>query len=176
MENLRFKIGDLVWWARFDSKEACLECPDCAGTGRLRVIMGDDTIVSIECEGCRRGYQPATGYLKIYERTARAQTAIVTGAEIDGDKVEWRLSESYRVSDDCLFDNEQDCLARAQQLAAEYDQRERDQISKKEKPTRSWGWNARIKEAERQIEYHTKKLSVASIKAKEDKAAKEPQS
>ena len=49
--NIKYKIGDHVWRAGFGSTDNYVTCPDCAGTKRLRVIMGDESVVSIACAG-----------------------------------------------------------------------------------------------------------------------------
>lgn len=172
---MKYEIGQQVWRATFDSREAFVVCPDCAGTGRLRVMFADDTVVSIECAACGPGYNPPTGRIKVYDRQPAARLTTITGVEISAGKTEWRTSDSYIVQDEDLFDNEADCLVRAQAIATEYDRAERERVNKKEKDTKTWGWNAHyhrreIKDAQRRIEYHTAKLAVASLKAKEDKA------
>lgn len=60
-------------------------------------------------------------------------------------------------------------------MAAEADAEELRRIAEKEKPTRTWSWNAtyhrkEIKRCEESIARHRAKLSVASLKAKEDRS------
>lgn len=170
----RFQIGDQAWRATFDSTPAFVECPDCCGSGRLRVIMGDDTEVSIDCQNCKRGYLGPQGVLQVYDRTPRAEPVIVTGMEMDAERIRYRTSTSYLVDDADLFADEQQAVARAQEIGEQFGAEERARIANKEKDTRSWAWNASyhrkaIKEAQRQIDYHTSKLAVASLKAKEAK-------
>lgn len=172
---MKYEIGQQAWMACFEAQEAYIVCPDCAGTGRLRVTFADDTTVSIECSACGPGYNPPTGRIKVYDRRPVARPVTITGVEITAGKTEWRTSASYIVQEENLFDNEADCLARAKVIAVEHDLAERDRVNHKEKPGKTWGWNAHyhrreIKEAQRRIEYHTAKLAVASLKAKEDKA------
>ena len=113
----------------------------------------------------------------MYERRPRASLETIVGCEIEGEKIEWRTNETYRVDETKLFDNEEDCMAAAREMAAQFDEEERKKILTKEKDTRSWAWNAsyhrrEIKEAQRRIEYHSSKLAVASLKAKEHKKEK----
>lgn len=59
-------------------------------------------------------------------------------------------------------------------MAAHADTAERARILGKEKGGRSWAWNAthhrrEIKTAQERIAYHTSKLAVAALNAKEDK-------
>lgn len=173
---MRFEIGQDVWRATFDSRDAAIICPDCAGEGRIRVILADDTKLSIGCELCRYGYDNPTGRVRIYERTARAEPTHVTGVEINGQETRWRVWESYIVDDGDLFLTQAEALTRAEEIAVVAAQEELARIGRREKPTHTWAWNAsyhrkQIREAQRQIEYHTAKLNVAKIKAKEPVSA-----
>jgi hypothetical protein len=171
---MKYEIGQQVWWAVWEATTDYVECPDCAGTARVRVMLPDDTIVSIECEGCRRGYDGATGRIQVYKREAAAKRVTITGVEIDDGKTEWKHTGSYRSPEDSLFDNEADALACAQKHAAEEDLAERERVNKKEKPLKSWAWHAHyhrkcIKDAQRLIDYHTARLAVANIKKRDEK-------
>lgn len=68
MTEPKFKIGDTVWHATFGMTETWVTCPDCGGTGRLRVTFHDETQVSIECNRCGPGYEPPTGRIKCWDR------------------------------------------------------------------------------------------------------------
>lgn len=177
--GLKFSIGQRLWLASFDAVTNHVVCPDCGGTGRVRVIHHDETMLSIECAGCQSGYDKPSGYVKVYDRKGKATEVIVTGIEMEKGQPRYRTDKSYFVEDADLFETEADCIARAQEKAAEYDAEERAKVAAKEKPTRTWSWNAHyhrreIKEAKRRLEYHTSKLAVASIKAKEDRRALNP--
>ncbi len=171
---MRFQIGQVAWIATFEARETSIECPDCAGTGRLRVMFADDSVVSIDCSACGPGYNPPTGRIRVYDRSPSAKYTTITGVEVRA-KTEWRTADSYCVDDEDIFDNESDALSRAAEKAAEHDRAERDRVNHKEKDGKSWGWHAiyhrrEIKSAHAKIEYHTKKLAVANLKAKEVKA------
>lgn len=173
----RFQIGDQAWRATFDSTPAFVQCPDCCGSGRLRVIMGDDTEVSIDCQNCTRGCLGPQGVLEVYDRAPRADLVTITGIEMDADKITYRAQGApytWLVDDADLFADEQQAMARAQEIGDQLGAEERARIAHKEKDTRSWAWNAsyhrkEIKEAQRRIEYHTSKLAVAALKAKEER-------
>jgi hypothetical protein len=173
---MKYEIGQKLWLASWDSSEDWITCPDCGGTGRLRVTFHDETTVSIECAGCASGYNPPTGYVRVYNRHAKALPVTITGVEVRDGKTEWR-TDSHYCPDECdLYDNENDCLAGALLKAKKADQEEREKIGAKEKPTRTWSWNAtyhrkQIKEAQRNLEYHTKKLAAANLKSRSEKAA-----
>jgi hypothetical protein len=173
---MKYEIGQQVWYAGWESSPARIVCPDCAGEGRIRVLLPDDSMVSVNCVACQRGYDRPSGYIECYDRHAVAKLVTITGVEMDSGKTEWKTSESYRTSEDDLFDNEVDAYAAAKVKAEEADREERERIGKKHKDTRSWAWNAHyhraeIKRAEENIKYHTAKLAVASLKAKEEKVS-----
>ena len=89
-------------------------------------------------------------------------------------KILYNCSNAWHVSQEDLFDNSEDASAAAIQKCLELDKKDRDKVLRKEKDTRTWAWNASyhrncIKKAEKDIAYHTDKLNVASLKAKEDK-------
>lgn len=69
----------------------------------------------------------------------------------------------------------EEAQAAAAAMAVQWDADERAKIATKERDTRTWAWNAswhrgRIKDLERELAYHTSKLAVAAIKAKEKTA------
>lgn len=154
---MKYEIGQQVWFASWESQRARIVCPDCAGEGRIRVMLPDDSIVSVDCVACQRGYDRPSGYIECYDRHAVATLVTITGVEIEGGKAEWRADGHYRMPECDLFDNEVDAYAAANLKAAMADREEREQVGRKHKDTRSWAWNAHyhrkcIKEAHRQIE------------------------
>lgn len=177
----RFSIGDRVWLASFDSSDAYVTCPDCGGTGRLRVTFHNETTVSIECANCAAGYSSPTGRIKIYDRQPRAWEITVTGIEMTGIEVTYRLggdASSWRsAADGDVFATHDEAWMRARAVAEEAAEDERKRVYRKERDTRTWAWNAsyhrgEIKRALKSVEYHTSKLTVAALKAKEDKGSR----
>lgn len=184
----KYEIGQEIFWASFSSHTGTyVTCPDCGGTGRLRVTFHDETTVSIECKNCSRGYDPPTGRIHIYTRKGEAKKGRVSGIKISDDKVEYEAEYWYTASDGHFYKthnhvkedevclSESEAQSRADKMAAEHDAEERARIFGKEKDARSWAWNAsyhrkEIKEAERRLAYHTAKLNVAKVKAKEGAA------
>jgi hypothetical protein len=169
-----YQIGDAVWRPTYESQTAWVECPDCCGSGRLGVIMGDQTLVYVDCQNCQSGWEAPQGRLKVYDRSPKAKLETVVGIRIDDGKIEYQTTNSWCSLEDMLFTDEAEALIAARQLADLHSREERDRVLRKEKDTRSWAWNAsyhrgQIKRAREQIDYHTAKLNVASLKAKADK-------
>jgi hypothetical protein len=169
---VKYQIGDRVWRPTWDASPAYVTCPDCAGSGRIRLIMADETIVSIDCGGCRCGYEPPTGRVKVYDRRPTVEPGEITGIEVEPDGIKYRVSGCYGVREEELSADRDEAMAIATRRAEEFDAEERARIATKEKDTRSWAWNASyhrkcIRDAEKSIAYHKSKLAVAAVKAKE---------
>ena len=172
------QIGDRVWvWDFSNHAPDYVECPDCGGTGRLRVIFHDDTQASIECRNCSSGYNPPSGKIIIYRGMVSAKQGCITGISIESDGLKYTGEDFYGRSEAEVFDTKEEALAAGNVRQEEYQQEQKDKIAKKEKDTRTWAWNAsyhrnQIKKAEKDIEYHTAKLNVASLKAKVERKEK----
>lgn len=171
----RFAISSIVWRAAWESTPATVVCPDCGGEGRIRCLLHDDSMVSVECRGCSHGYEPPSGRLNVWDRKPLAKKGVVVGMEISSDKLEYRVTDGetvWIVPDEHIFSTEDEASACAVTMAETADREERERIATKEKDTRSWAWNVHyhrreIREAWRRIEYHTAKLAVARVKEKE---------
>lgn len=168
-------IGDTVWIGSWNSMSpSYIECPHCMGTGRLLVIFADDTEVSIECKNCSVGWDPPSGRIQVYEGAAYASQDTITGLVMENGELIYRLQKNYERNSNEVFDSESDAVSYAISKLEKQKQKQIEQIQKKEKDTRSWAWNAsyhrnEIKRSQKNIEYHSAKLAVASLKAKEDK-------
>ena len=179
MSRLRFNIGEVVYHASYDTSARSVECPHCLGTGRARIIFADETEVSIGCGNCALGYDLPSGKVTIWDAHAAVRARIISGFEQDHEKTQWKLEDvkgyCWTANDEDIFSTREAAEARATVLAAEATKWNEAKVYKKEKDTRSWAWNAsyhrkEIERAKEQIEYHEKKLRVACLKAKEQKA------
>ena len=178
----KFKIGDNVFMARYDKVENFVTCPDCGGSKRIRVLLHDDTEISIACGGCDPGgYEPPTGRIKQYAYTVFASPYTVTGVKITSDDVSYELNNfggaAYWSADKKdLFATVPEAVAcgEIQKLAHEADENKR--LMAKTKDAKSWAWNATyhrqcIKRLERDLEYHRSKVQICAAKANKEKAA-----
>src|ERR1035437_2248539 len=77
----KFKIGDTVFQARGEQTRIWITCPECCGDGWLRVILGDDSQVSIACVCCERGYEGSPGRISTYVFSADVHATQVVGTE-----------------------------------------------------------------------------------------------
>lgn len=170
-----FKVGDNVWYAKMESIEKSVRCPECFGLKYLTIIFGDQSEATIDCAGCQSGYEPPKGFITYHAWEPRAWRVTISGMDIRNDKITYWFTEGYGSSiENVLFQNQEAAEIRALELAEEHNQKEIKKINKKDKDHRNWSWHAhyhraRIREAEKALVYHTAKLNVAKTKSKEEK-------
>lgn len=171
---MKYKIGDVAWYASVDCYEGREPCPDCFGQCALTVIKGNGSQVSIACSGCASGYDPSKGYVTYYAWKEKVSQVTIDRIEQTATGVEYGHAVSYRVPESELFDTKEEASAKAEEKLKEHNAQEIARIHQKEKHNRTWSWNAHyhrdcIKRAEKDIVYHSAKLNVAKQKSKEEK-------
>ena len=140
--------------------------------------MGDDSQVTINCTGCEpAGYNPPNGYISYNEYFSEPQLLPISKVEktVAGGSYHLGFSggDYFSAEEDQVFDNKEDAKKKSVELAEKHNQEEIDRISKKEKNTHTWAWNATyhkgiIRKALKDIEYHIAKLTVADRLKKEE--------
>lgn len=172
-----------MWIARAGMSTVTKQCPHCLGSRIVTVLFGDGEKATFDCGLCARGYEGSFGVIEDYEYIASADQRTVGGVESEQSPKGIKYRYRYNVRDGCynisdgseVFATQEEALKRSSELAAIHHKAHADCLEwKKEDTKRTWAWNAsyhrrNIKEAQRQLEYHTKKLAVASAKSKEDK-------
>lgn len=168
-----FKIGDTVWVAFSQNTTKHVQCPHCFGRKFLTVILGDDSQVTIDCLGCSAGYEPPRGYLEIYEWKENVVQKKISGIETSTARpTRYHFNESAYEYDENVFATESEAMARAGILSKKRNEEEMDRLNhKKHNENRTWSWNAtyhrsELKRAKHDVEYHTAKLEVAKLHAK----------
>lgn len=176
MEKPKFNIGDKVWFARLRQVERWDTCPDCCGKRAVTIIFGDGSSASIDCGRCYPGgYAVSCGAVRRYEWSSDPVECLILGVERSQFKPIWTYQlESigrYSADESELFLTKEEADVRAAELAKEQKKEELDRLERRKHDDRkTWAWNASyhrkcIISAKRDLEYHTKKLSVASAKA-----------
>lgn len=165
----KFNIGDRVYHATWDQhhKES-RTCPECGGTGKIRVIRYDHSVAHISCVNCSTPFASSTGKVDVYIPTAYVDSHIISGMEISGDQVTYKANLGWG----CYMHlDEKDTFATVEeaQVKAEREAEVEAEFNQKHDRSQDWAWNAsyhkkQIKEAEKSIAYHTKKLNVANLK------------
>jgi len=176
--DARFKIGDRAFKANYGRHEKMVTCPDCLGSTKVRVILGDGTELAIDCGGCDPGgYRGSTGAVKQYDYSTEARPYTVTSVKVSMDGVEYELNHFgggvyWTAKDGELFATVEEAMADGERQRAEREADENKRLMAKTKDAKSWAWNATyhrkcIKDHEKQIEYHKTKVQICAAKAKE---------
>lgn len=171
----KFSYGEMVWCAEVRSTEKQVKCPDCFGMKYLRVMLGDDSVVTVDCPECERGYLGPQGTVTADDYAAVTEPHMITAIEYSDSDGEFRYGFYQRcgVEESRCFATQEEAVVRAAELQKEYEEREQKRFAAKEKPNRSWAWNATyhrgcLRRAQKYIEYHTKKLAMALEHKKEE--------
>jgi hypothetical protein len=162
----KFSYGEMVWCAEVAPTETRLTCPDCFGKKYLRVILGDDSEVTIDCPGCERGYLGPQGVIMSHDYAATVTARVVMGMEVWDGRFRYSFYQRSGVEESCCFATQEEASTRAVELQKEHEEQEQKRLDNKEKPNRTWAWNATyhrgcLRRANKDIEYHTKKLAMA---------------
>lgn len=170
----KFSYGEMVWCAEVRPTEKQVKCPDCFGMKYLRVTLGDDSVVTVDCQECERGYLGPQGTVTAHDYAATVETRMVTGIETWDGEFRYSFYQRSSVEESRCFATQEEATVRAAELQTEDEERERQRFAAKDKPNRSWGWNATyhrgcLRRAEKEIEYHTKKLAMALEHKKAEK-------
>ena len=166
------KIGDKVWYAQRKTVRETLVCPDCFGKKALTVIKGDGSQVSIACARCSQGYDPPEGVVFHHKQIMDVSQVMIDRVEQTVAGTEYGFRDCYRAPETDLFVSKKGAEKRAQELAEEHNQKEIARVNQKEKCNRTWAWHVyyhgqAIKNAKKDLAYHTARLNVAKTKAKE---------
>jgi len=169
---MKYKIGDLIWYAHMKYVSKTVTCPDCFGQKALTVIKGDGSQVSIDC-GCRHGCEGPRGYYEYTAYVPDVRQVAIQRIEIEGENISYGHSQNYSAQESDMFDNKEDAEKRAVELVAQHEVEELAKIYRKDKHNHTWAWHVRyhrecLKRAMKDIEYHSAKLNVAKVKAKQD--------
>lgn len=168
----KFNIGDIVYQAEANQDQVWITCPECAGSGRLRVILGDDSEVSIACVCCERGYEGSPGRIQTYEFRSRTSEDKVTGVEERLNYLTRYYFGCYSSEEINLFATREEALERAAVLVAEHAAEETKRLRYKEKQHKTWAWNVSywrrgIRNAQAEIARYEARLAVAPKNTKE---------
>jgi len=183
----KYAIGQDIWIAQCGVTTKYIVCPDCCGKRYLTVIMGDDSKVTVECTGCRHGYNGCDGKIQTYEYGASAEKVTIGGMTIRNGEVEYFFNctgGSYNtVEEKDVFDSEAAANEVAQAKAKVKEEEERQRLYHRPKDHHGWAFNATyhrsclkheeaiLAKAQRDIAYHKAQLSQAE-EAVERKASR----
>lgn len=170
------KIGDMVWWARCETRGVRKPCIVCYGKLEVVLILGNGEQVNLPCDYCGKGYEGPKGYTDEYEYIAKPELvkmdSIQSNQTCEGTKNEYRYG-NYILNDDIIFDSKEDAEEKCKEIAAKY---EKDLVTETEhikaNVNKSFSWNAgyhmkNIKDLQRQIGYHESRMIACKQRVKE---------
>jgi len=171
-----YKLGDLVWVASYESREGKEPCPVCFGKLVVTLILGNDERVVLPCDYCGHGFNEPRGYVTVYERLARVESAVIT--EVRARKTSTGIEYEYRGGSWCLdasrvFGTEEQAQAHAEELAkAEQlcDETSPERVKRHVQHTYSWnaGYHLReVAEARKSMEYHGKMAKICKERSRD---------
>ena len=167
----KFNIGDTVYRARAGQEQIWITCPECLGSGRLRVILGDESEVSIACVCCERGYEGSPGKIQTYKFMGETQEGTITAIELRNGKFQYSVDE-WSTKEEDIFTTREAAFARTASVVQEHEAEERRRLGYKEKQNRTWAWNVsywrrEIRRAKENIARFEAQLAVAPKNIKE---------
>lgn len=167
-----FQIGDYVYVPRFQQTETKIVCPDCLGQKAVTLIMGDKQHVSIECAGCKSGYEPARGYRILHERVPSVEIGKVTSVALGEDGFLYSGDGFYNANEHQIAQDRDNAMKIAENMAASHKAEELKRFqTQKEFTHRTWAWHAhyyrsKVRQAQKDIETYTAMLNVAKENCK----------
>jgi hypothetical protein len=178
-EKKLFKIGDTVFQSEYSRQEKFVTCPDCLGTKRIKVVLGDGTEISIECVGCNPGgYNPPMGLIRQYEYGVEVKKRQVTGVKETLTEIEYELDKFNscyrRGTNNDTFATEEEAIAHGESEKKIHEDKENKRMMAKTKDARSWAWNAtyhrnQIRHLEKELEYQRAKAVICKAHVRESK-------
>lgn len=64
-----FALGVQVWWTGYGGRETWIKCPECCGTKKVTLTLGNGEQYALDCRACSVGYDPPLGVIKKQERS-----------------------------------------------------------------------------------------------------------
>lgn len=171
----KFNIGDTAYLAQVGQEQIWITCPECLGSGRLRVILGDNSEVSIACVCCERVYEGSLGHLQTYKFVSRTREVEISGIEAhmsDGVLKVRYSSDCWSIDEENLFVTRAEAETHAANIVAEHETEEKKRLGYTEKQHKSWAWNVSywrrgIRKAKEEIARYEARLAVAPKNPKE---------
>lgn len=176
--QIKFDIGDTVWYHNSDVFEEWVDCPCCGGTKKIHFILWNGEEGDLACDECNRSWDGPLGKIKKNRHENYVSHGEIIGLDIDPNEVRYKVSytacsSSWRN----LYEYEIfSTLAEAEEaLNARVKGRQKideERYKEKARPRAKWAANLsyyrqRIKDLERDLAYANKQLQWAKTKVKE---------
>lgn len=177
--NKEYNVGEMVWCAKYERQEVKKTCPICFGKMRVRVILGDESIIETDCTYCEIGFQKY-GYIIEYEYVSAVEQVEITHKEVNevvnGRNVEYRYG-SYFLTRGNAFDTKKEA---ENALLEKIKNAKKEDLEKleygKDNNLRKYSWYVGYYQMEKRgalkkIEYCDRKIEYFKSKVKEEKTS-----
>jgi len=174
----KFNIGDNVYVSDFGQKPKEVECPVCFGKKQVTLILGNESKAVMSCGYCTDGIgTDPKGYEIEHSFVAGVKeftiTLIETNHTAEREEVKYQ-SGPYLWDEDKVFATKDEALADSELDAEKYNiERRTHEAYIKHDIMKKYSWNAgyhmrEVRDAKKQIEYHSEKAVICKAKAKEE--------
>lgn len=162
---MKYSIGDIVYWVYSSTHyEHSIPCEMCFGKRVVKIILGNDEVVTSECGACSHGMDYATGTMKTWKPIAIVHTGRITGVSTYGGT---RYEVDGRsVSEHELFSNKEEAEKvreiKLQEAVAQANTNFQNKLNNCKK-SQIWSTHyhrSRIEDAKRTIEWHQNRLAM----------------
>ena len=180
MDKPPFQLGDTVYVVQ-GCRSVPVEktCPVCFGKRCVTVILGNRELENVLCDYCGNGYEGPRGYVVDHEPQSAVRQAIITGASFTNHQWEFALDYGRTgIGESELYRDAESAEAARAKLMEEIKKEEvrmltnRVNYSKTKLTWRVGYHRKRIRDLEREAEYHRKQLCVAVEKQEKQEKRK----
>jgi len=175
-----YNIGDKVWIAQSGQKQVRYDCPVCYGQLFVTLILGNGDEIRTPCDYCSKGYEGPKGYVLEYEYVCESRQVTITDKtkqESSGEtKCEYRSYDAYFTE---AYDSKEEADVKTSENIKEREEQERKNIEwRKSSNHKSYSWHVgysikEIKEAQRKLDWHNKRVIFMKNRAKPEKPVKQ---
>lgn len=118
--QIPYELGTVRWWRGYGRDQVCVQCPICCGKLVVTMILGDGTRIEVDCDACRRGYEPPSGYVHEWVTRHEPIEFVCDKVSVDGDRVSYTSTTGCRADADELRATRDECQAECDRLNAEH--------------------------------------------------------
>jgi len=170
--RMKYEMGQKVWCVSMENVTEYVTCPDCLGQKQLRVILGDGTEVAVDCAACKRGDYRSRGNLEFHRYAPLVKESLITGIALKHGKEVYCGEGFWNDEGERVFGTKEEAEAAGVLLAEKFTQEEIKRAHAKEKDGKTWAWHVSYhrraaERARKELDYHTGKLTLAKLNAKE---------
>ena len=158
-----FDVGDIVWVPDCGNERVPIPCPVCFGKKEVTLILGDESMVVLPCEGCGNGFEGPRGFVMEYRPNVGASQRIIKEVRVkntaSGQEIEYLSNEGWILRPESTFSTKEE--AEKNSVAKKEILEKEESLRVKHKDSKSYSWNAlyhmrQVKDAQQKIDYHSK--------------------